>query len=253
MDDSKPLTFILPVLQRAEGLLEFAISLLGRLNKLNIFLLVASIALFSFMILGRYGRFFRESEIRFAVLAVFVLVGAFLLKASGLKQNWGVLLIASLLFITFGFKIASYYATDISTYPFSLGWSEGSRYYYASLFFSESIYDLSLPPSVLHPSRYLMQSVPFLIPDSPIWSHRLWQVMLWVVTTITTAFLLARRLSIPDQLRKWVFITWVFLFLLLGPVFSVAISRQTHPLGLPGYWCGFYFSIALRDMVREPP
>jgi hypothetical protein len=218
MDESTHLSFIKSIISGAQSCLEITLSLLGRLYKLNIILLVASITVFSFMVLGRYGRFFSEPAIRFAFLAVFVLVGAILLKASGFKQHWGVLFVASLLFITFSFKIASY-ATDISTYPFSLGWSEGSRYYYASLFFSEGIYDISLPPSVLHPSRYLMQSVPFLVPDSPIWSHRLWQVMLWVVTTLTTAFLLARRLSISDQLRKGMFISWVFLFLLLGPVF----------------------------------
>lgn len=218
MDKSKHLSFIKPIINRAHGFLEYILPLLGRLKKLNIILFIASIALFSFLVLGRYGRFFSDSAKRFTILGVFVLGGALLLKATGLKKNWGVLLLATLLFVAFGYKIASY-ANDISTYPFSLGWSEGSRYYYASLFFSERIYAISVPPTVLHPTRYLMQSVPFLIPDSPIWLHRLWQVMLWIITTLTTAFLLARRLSIPDRLRRWVFIAWVFLFLLLGPVF----------------------------------
>lgn len=194
------------------------ISKLRQLNKLNILIFVVTIALFSFLILGRYGRFFNEPAVRFATLILFVLIGAVLLKASGVKGQWGILLAASLLFFTLGLKIASY-ATEISTYPFSLGWSEGSRYYYASLYFSEGIYGISIPPSVLHPTRYMMQSVPFLIPETPLWFHRLWQVLLWIATTLTTAFLLARRLSVPDQLRKWMFVSWVFLFLLLGPVF----------------------------------
>jgi hypothetical protein len=45
-----------------------------------------------------------------------------------------------------------------------MGWSEGSRYYYASLFFSKKIYQLDLPYPLPSPSRYLMLSLPFLIP-----------------------------------------------------------------------------------------
>jgi hypothetical protein len=69
---------------------------------------------------------------------------------------------------------------EISTYPLTLGWSETSRYYNASLFFSQRIYGISTPPTVMHPSRYLMQAVPFLFPDSPLWLHRAWQVFRWI-------------------------------------------------------------------------
>lgn len=218
MGEGKPRTLKRPILDWVGSGFEYAATILKRFNKLNIFFLVASIVLFSFLVMGRYGRFFNEPLVRFSTLVLFVLAGAVFLRASGQKQGWGVLLAASLLFFTLGLKMASF-ATDISTYPFSLGWSEGSRYYYASLFFSEGIYGISIPPSVLHPTRYLMQSAPFLIHDTPIWVHRLWQVVLWIVSTLTTAFLLARRLSIPDRLRKWMFVSWVFLILLLGPVF----------------------------------
>src|ERR1041384_7466786 len=53
----------------------------------------------------------------------------------------------------------------VTTYPLSMGWSEGSRYYYASLYFSKWIYGQSVPLSTLHPSRYLLQAIPFLIPS----------------------------------------------------------------------------------------
>lgn len=198
--------------------LESGLLRLGRTHKLNILIFVVSGAAFSFLILGRYGHYFSNSTTRLVILAVFALGGAVLLKATNHQKGWVELWLASLLFLTFSFKIASY-LTDISTYPFSLGWSEGSRYYYASLFLSKNIYGFPVPLSVLHPSRYLMQAVPFLIPDSQIWSHRLWQATLWIGTTLATASLLARRLSIPDKLHKWMFIAWVFLFLLLGPVF----------------------------------
>jgi hypothetical protein len=67
---------------------------------------------------------------------------------------------------------------QIQATPFSLGWSEGSRYYNASLFLSESIYGEQLPLPVLHPSRYLMQALPFFLGIRSILVHRVWQVLL---------------------------------------------------------------------------
>jgi hypothetical protein len=113
----------------------------------------------------------------------------------------------------------SVYLSGVSAYPFTLGWSEASRYYYASLFFSRTLYGFSIPPSVLHASRYLLQALPFLIPGSPIWLHRLWQVALWVVTAGGAAYLLSRRLSIPQLGIRWLFVGWAALFLLQGPVY----------------------------------
>lgn len=130
-----------------------------------------------------------------------------------------VLLISGVLF-----KAASL-LSEVSTYPFSLGWSEASRYYYASLFFSERIYGVATPPSVLHPSRYLMQAAPFLLPGLPIWAHRLWQVLLWLVFPMAAAYLLAVRLSrfggaqTSPPLFRILFSLWAFLFLFQGPVY----------------------------------
>jgi hypothetical protein len=112
---------------------------------------------------------------------------------------------------------------DISTTPWSLSWSEGSRYYYASLFFDRKLYGLDISSSILHTTRYLMQSVIFLIPNSPIWLHRLWQILLWLVTTFSTGWLLAYRLRLrttwPGTFPFFAFIAWTFLYLMQGPVY----------------------------------
>ena len=60
----------------------------------------------------------------------------------------------------------------VTAYPLSMGWSEGSRYYYASLYFSKWIYGESFPLSTLHPTRYLLQSLPFLVPSLGLPFHR---------------------------------------------------------------------------------
>jgi hypothetical protein len=134
------------------------------------------------------------------------------------RRSFPELFAAALLLVAVFYKVAVY-LPELSTYPFSLGWSETSRYYYASLFFSEQVYGIQTPPSVLHPTRYLMQALPFLIPNSPLWLHRAWQVLLWLGTTFFTAYLLSRRLAIRDPLKRWIFLGWSFLFLLIGPVY----------------------------------
>ncbi len=78
---------------------------------------------------------------------------------------------------------------------------------------------VQVPPTVLHPSRYLMQAAPFLIPGSPIWLHRLWQVLLWIVMPLLTGYVLMRRLDISDRLQRWMVVAAVFLYLGIGPVY----------------------------------
>lgn len=198
--------------------LEALFRILQRLGKLNLLFFAVAIGLFSFLVLGRYGYLLNSLLIRLIFFSGLVLAGMLFLRAAGFCAGWGETLALSLLASAFGYRLAAY-LPDISTYPFTLNWSEASRYYYASLYFSEKIYGVSVPPTVLHPSRYLLQALPFLIPNSPLWLHRLWQVLLWVGITLAGSWALARRFSLPDGLRKWAFIAWAFLFLLIGPVY----------------------------------
>jgi hypothetical protein len=137
-------------------------------------------------------------------------------------HGWGSALLLTTLGYGTVYKLATF-IPDISSYPFSLSWSEASRYYYASLWFSKQVYGISVPPSVLHPSRYLLQSLPFLIPHTSLLVHRIWQVVLWIITASVTSWLLARRLSLVGQKRSLVMtlcmIFWAFLFLFQGPIY----------------------------------
>lgn len=108
--------------------------------------------------------------------------------------------------------------TIVSSDPFSIGYSEAGRHYYASLFFAKSLYDISLPYPFLHPSRYLLLSLPFLFDGLPLWVHRLWQVVLWIGLTSASAILLARRM----KLNTWMTVlvaAWAFLYFLQGAVY----------------------------------
>lgn len=195
---------------------------LKRLGKFNFVLFLLGISVFAFLFLtrpfGAYTRFVDSYILRLLAFWLLSLLGALLLKSAGLQQSRGVLLATSALVAASGFKLASFFS-EISTTPFSLGWSEASRYYYASLFFSHQLYGIEIPPTVLHPTRYLMQAVPFLIPGASLLVHRIWQVLLWLVATPLTAWLLARRLEISQRLIRILFILWTCLFLLMAPVY----------------------------------
>src|SRR3989304_160957 len=65
----------------------------------------------------------------------------------------------------------------ITSYPFAMGWSETSRYYYPSLFLSQKIYGTKFPLPILHPSLHLLLSPPYFF-DAPLWFHRFWQMFL---------------------------------------------------------------------------
>jgi hypothetical protein len=200
------------------GALDHAINFILRLGKANILFLIILLAVFAYFSVSPPSQFLKGFYLRLLEYWLVVLASCFLLWGSGLHRSREEIFAASLLITALTYRIAIS-LPDLSTSPFSLGWSEASRYYYASLYFSRQIYGIQIPPSVLHPTRYLMQAAPFLIPGSPIWLHRLWQVILWIGVTFTTSSLLARRLNISDSLGRWLFILWSFLFLLIGPVY----------------------------------
>ena len=125
----------------------------------------------------------------------------------------GAILFGALLYRSFAF------VPEISNSPFSLGWSEGSRMFYASLFFSEKLYGTQMPLPVLHPSRYILQSIPFLFNIQSIFVHRLWQVLLWLGMTGWASYLMAKRVSSKLNLPTYLVTAFAFLFFFQGAVY----------------------------------
>lgn len=107
----------------------------------------------------------------------------------------------------------------VTNYPFSVGWSEASRFYYGSLLFSKSLYGVNLPLSVWHGTRYFLLAIPFLIHGLPIWADRLWQVLLWLGITGLTSWLFVRRLKPPEWTTALIIGGWLFLYLFQGAVY----------------------------------
>lgn len=107
----------------------------------------------------------------------------------------------------------------LSASAFSLEWSEGSRYNNASLFVAQQVYGTALPLPILHPTRYLLQSLAFLVPGATIAFHRLWQVFLWLACNGLAAWALIRRLKLANRFIAGLAAAWVFLFFFQGPIY----------------------------------
>lgn len=111
------------------------------------------------------------------------------------------------------------FVPEIQSGPFALGWSEGSRFYNASLFASKGLYGTRLPLPVLHPSRYLMQALPFFLGIRSILFHRIWQVVLWLGMTIWGSWLMAKWFSTSAKVSLSWLTTLLFLFFFQGAVY----------------------------------
>ncbi|MEX1248617.1 MAG: hypothetical protein WEA61_09045 [Anaerolineales bacterium] len=191
-------------------------SALGSLGPFLPVLFGLLVVAFPFIVLGFYGQFLLNPFPRLFLFLLFADAGATLL-AAWRKTDFISMVPASVLALA-AVCLGATFLNQVTDFPFSLEWSEVSRYYQASFYFSEQVYGVRLALPITHPSRYLLQSLPFLIQDSPLWLHRLWQALLWIGMPLLTARILARRLRIASAWR-WLFVAWGFLFLMQGAVF----------------------------------
>jgi len=179
-----------------------------------VFLLLSAYPILMFGEISQYVLFDWTRQAIFAWLAV--LMSGVLAVWRG--RSWAAMLPFAASILAVGYHLATY-IPGISNYPFALGWSETTRYYVASTFFDQRIYGIDLPMVFRDFTRYLMQAVPFLVEESPLWVHRLWQAALRFLSTYFAGYLLAKRYKIRGS--KWValFTMWAGLFFFQGPVF----------------------------------
>lgn len=142
-----------------------------------------------------------------------VLLAMTALKAV-LRTTWQGGFATALVLLGMAYEIFTRFGV-VTDYPLSMAWSEGSRYYYASLFFSKQVYGESFPLPTLHPTRYLLQSFPFLFPSLGLFAHRFWQFLLWIGLTAGASIAVTKRVfSGQEKAVRWLTAGWLFLFLL---------------------------------------
>lgn len=151
-------------------------------------------------------------SVRILLFHGFVLFGMFCSKATWRKLSWLSALIVSVISNAVVYCLVVEFSV-VNNYPFSLGWSEVSRYYDASLFFAKQLYGVQIPLPLLHPTWHLLLTVPYLFGNLPIWVHRLWQACLQLGLTLATGIVFTRRLGLRSRLVFWGIVFWAFLFL----------------------------------------
>ena len=134
----------------------------------------------------------------------------------GLKEGLISMLLPAASFAFFG----AY--TKVSSYPFSLTWSEGNRLWDYSLMFGRSryIYPAGRPiPAHIDPGRQFLWGLIFLIPGVGIFGARLWSAIMFTVPYLLFAFTAFWK---PRQARRaGIFVAlWAFLFLRQGPIYT---------------------------------
>lgn len=161
-----------------------------------------------------------------------VLLGTLLTHSDEKPLNW-LGLLSSLLLIS-GTAVFALSLSNVTSYPFSLGWSEGNRFWDYSILFGRDIYIYpeDKPITVLlDVGRQFIGGIPFLIPGVTIWQARLWVGLINAVPYFILG-LVAFRFS---RINRWLWILaafWAMIFVIQGPI---------HP---PLLWCAIFVAFA---------
>ncbi len=177
--------------------------------------LIALLVLFFFLGRGALlgGRSFRLFLLVSVAGLLAWLFGSFIGKGSPYYYFAGFLLLGGVLYRV------GVFVPQVQSTPFALGFSEGSRYYNASAFFSQEIYGMKIPLSVLDPSRGILQALPFLLRLPDILYHRLWLVFLWIGLTAWMAWLFTRRVRSKLGIKRFWLFLFFFLFFFQGAIY----------------------------------
>ena len=183
-------------------------------------LAVLVLILFAVLLLGPSSQTFQPLPARF----ILVFLASLLLTFFFSTKNTSSHLLCAFLFTSLLLSILYSLLSSISSLslsPFSRGWSEGTRFYHASLLLSQRYYGLSLPPFYQDLSRYVVEAIPLLLPHPSLFLERLWEASLSILLPALTAALVLRRLAPAKQNRVlWLALfLWGTLYLLQGPVY----------------------------------
>ncbi len=165
-----------------------------------------------------FAKLFQAGPIRFLIFWLLALGGMFILKLA--RPAWGfpVTLAAALILQAAVNRLASYLPA-LTAYPFALGWSETSRFYFPSLFLSQKIYGQVYPWPILHPSLHLLLTPPYWF-NAPLWAHRAWQIGLrFGLVGLIAPALLARFGEVRRDARYWLILAWMVVYLFNLPLY----------------------------------
>lgn len=198
----------------------------GKINVLvrgfvAIILIFLPVYLFLYSSFGDYkiGYWFR-----LAVLCLCAFIAALILFPNKYNLTW-LLRLAGMIMVTGVIFTTADWLNDVTSYPFSLNWSEGNRMWdYSMLFGSARYINPSGKPifTFIEKGRQFLWAIPFLIPGLNIFAFRLWNALVWILPpAILGACSVVGK---PYSDKKWIwqigFILWAYIFLSQGPIYS---------------------------------
>ncbi len=193
------------------------------LSSNNHFKWIISFCLILFTIMLWYFQLNRNLDVIYKIIVLFMAFWLtfwfmYLISKMLVKNSIFVFYIASaLLFTGVVFSIFTY-IDKVSVYPFSMDWSEGNRYFNAELIVTWIKSGFTSPLPILHPTRYLLQAVPFIFSRN-IFVARLWQAFLWIAVTYYISYLIIKRVGIRTRYPGFLLLLYCYLFLQQGPIY----------------------------------
>jgi hypothetical protein len=169
--------------------------------------------------LGFSARLILTLGMGLALAILFTRDSSRLVRTSSLIGSW--LIIASI----FTFCQAM---VGVTTYPFSLGWSEGNRIWDYSARFGHRFYNYPAGEPIfayIDIGRQTLWGLPFLFARIPIWGMRLWNGIVSTVPYAILGWVVFQRMHRLDSTEKntsvWFLCgLWTFLFLNQGPIYT---------------------------------
>jgi hypothetical protein len=165
-----------------------------------------------------WGVVFRDIHIRLLMWALVVFIFALLVTKESGWPGWHEHLSAILL--TSGLFVIAVPFMNLTSYPFSLGWSEGNRMWDFSILFGRHLYDYPADqeiPVLLDIGRQFVGGIPFLIPGLTIEMERFWLASMLSIPYLmlgAAAFSFTR-----SDWRVWLLAAlWTLIFLKQGPI-----------------------------------
>lgn len=192
--------------------------------------------------------------LRILLVASLSIAVGWLLSDTGFMR-WPAFLVA-LLLMAAALALLEPFA-EVTSYPFSLGWSEGNRLWDYSILFGRDRYKYPADqdiPVFLEFGRQFFGGIPFLLPNVNIWQVRFWRALVDVVPYLLLGWAAFRPLQKDPP--AWLLAgAWAFLFVKQGPVHApllicaivVALAwRRPLWLAVPLIFAAAYFAQATR-------
>ncbi len=195
--------------------------LAARLSRLR-WLLIGGMTLIPVLILQStdWGYILHGPYLRILIVwGAVTLVGWLLTSVSPSALGWQATVMA--LVLVTGVVVFFAPLGQVTSYPFSLGWSEGNRLWDYSIMFGRRLYEYPADrviPVYLDAGRQFIGGLPFLLPGLTIWGERLWLALVDIVPYLALGWLVFKTRE-RGLFWQWLLAgLWAFTFVVQGPI-----------------------------------